>query len=140
MPHDPYTPPRAPLSPVAAEADYHLCLFHPVQVMVASMFGHVLAAGLLIACNHWTLGQTTRALVTLLVTLGYTFMALAWGDLVAPPVVLLAIITAVGLAGLACWLPARASMRSGAGYRSSAGALLIGFASLIAQILIHPLL
>lgn len=140
MPDDPYAPPRAPLLPVLPEADYHLRIFHPVQVMVASMFGHVLAAGLLIAINHFTLGQTARALLTLLVTLIYTLAALAWGDLVPPPVVLLAIISAVGLAGLACWLPVRALVRSGAWYRSSAGALITGIASLIAQILIQPLL
>lgn len=140
MLHDPYAPPSAPLSPAPPEGDYHLRLFHPAQVMVASMFGHVLAAGLLIAFNHLTLGQTARGLVTLLVTLVYTLAALAWGDLVEPPMVLLAIIAAVGLAGLACWLPARASFRSGAWCRSSAGALLTGLASLIAQILIYPLL
>jgi hypothetical protein len=59
---------------------------------------------------------------------------------VAPPLLLLAIIGAVGVAGLASWLPVRALVRAGAGYRSSAGAMLTGLASLIAQILVWPLL
>jgi len=140
MNDNPYAPPKAPVLLEQPTPDFQLRVFHPLQVLIATMFGHLLAAGLMISVNEATIGHPLRSTLTVLFTASYTLLALSQSDHLPQGVVLFTVLAAVPLAAVWAWVPLRQLLRGAVGYRANGTAIAVGFSSLVAQIVLYPFL
>ena len=65
---DPYQTPQSELDWITPESDYTGKLYSPLGIAIASVFGSVLATGLLIQSNYAKFQQNTHGLITIVIT------------------------------------------------------------------------
>ncbi|MCW8876861.1 MAG: hypothetical protein OQJ89_12090 [Kangiellaceae bacterium] len=73
---DPYLPPEAEIEKDAEKVDYDGKMYNAFAVSLATLFGSVLAAGLLIYANFDNYGKKTKGIVTIIFTIFATIVFL----------------------------------------------------------------
>ncbi|HYE06278.1 MAG TPA: hypothetical protein VEL07_12265 [Planctomycetota bacterium] len=133
---NPYAAPGSP--PTRASGDprdgYELVLFHPAQVAVAALFGHVLAAGALLAVNHLALDERGRAASVAAATVLYSVLAITLSDRLPQALVLGCAMVAMPVAAAYAWWTTRFLLAHVA-FRGTWLAIVVGGAALLLQIL-----
>ena len=73
---DPYLPPEAEIDKDGEKTDYHGKMYNAFAISLATLFGSVLAAGLLIYANFDNYGKKTKGVVTVILTILATIVFL----------------------------------------------------------------
>ncbi len=131
---NPFAAPNSVANVVSEPQTYHLRLFLPGQVAAAAIVGHVLAAAVLVAWNHHTLGERLKAAATVAVGVLYTGLSLTFADQLPPRFVLCAVSFAIVASFAWSWLVFRRLIRAGVEDHDTWKSLVVGVVALAAQV------